>query len=131
MQRFITTWTLPITFRSADPHFRTAIEALLTGIEPESLSEAIRQVCYVLEAVEVLGRFSLPSTTHENVTGITEDTWRLTGPTGRLPTWFHSGCPLCALLTFLEHSAAATSRREKEEAAMSSSSEGLRLGLRR
>ena len=53
MQRFITTWTLPITFRSADPHFRTAIEALLTGIEPESLSEAIRQVCYVLEAVEV------------------------------------------------------------------------------
>ena len=54
MQRFITTWTLPITFRSADPLFRTAIEALLTGIEPESLSEAIRQVCYVLEAVEVM-----------------------------------------------------------------------------
>ena len=54
MQRFITTWTLLITFRSADPHFRTAIEALLTGIEPESLSEAIRQVCYVLEVVGVM-----------------------------------------------------------------------------
>ena len=79
MQRFITTWTLPITFRSADPHFRTASESLLTGIEPESLSEAIRQVCYVLEAVEVLGRFSLPSTTHEHATEVTNDSQKLMG----------------------------------------------------